>query len=44
MSHGYVSRGGTGTSQDSSPYLDSQRLSAERGMESLAHRPHGGKY
>ncbi|KAM0459988.1 hypothetical protein ACHAO4_002115 [Trichoderma viride] len=44
MSHGYVSRGGTGTSQDSSPYLDSQRLSAERGMESLTHRPHGGKY
>ncbi|UKZ90436.1 uncharacterized protein TrAFT101_005455 [Trichoderma asperellum] len=44
MSHGYVSRGGTGTSQDSSPYLDSQRLSAERGMESLVRRPRGGEY
>ncbi|KAL7807522.1 hypothetical protein V8C44DRAFT_367437 [Trichoderma aethiopicum] len=44
MSHGYVSRGGTGTSQDSSPYLDSQRLSTDMGIESLVHRPNGGKF
>ncbi|KAL7821771.1 hypothetical protein V8C26DRAFT_426543 [Trichoderma gracile] len=44
MSHGYVSRGGTGTSQDSSPYLDSQRLSTDMGIESLVHRPSGGKF
>ncbi|UKZ49219.1 hypothetical protein TrVGV298_003463 [Trichoderma virens] len=43
MSHGYVSRGGTGTSQDSSPYLDSQRLSSDMGIESLVHRPNGGR-
>ncbi|KAL5095461.1 hypothetical protein Trisim1_000236 [Trichoderma cf. simile WF8] len=43
MSHGYVSRGGTGTSQDSSPYLDSQRLSSDMGIESLVHRSNGGR-
>ncbi|KAL7944928.1 hypothetical protein V8C42DRAFT_324110 [Trichoderma barbatum] len=43
MSQGYVSRGGTGTSQDSSPYLDSQRLSTDMGIESLVHRGNGGR-